>query len=79
MAVSRLLIAWIASDATRHPTAVFADVVRAWVDVATVEVQVVRAVATVRRGRPIVSERTTTVHRRTIHVAGINKIIRIGT
>ena len=67
------------SDATRHTTVVLVVVVRAWVDVATVEVQVVRAVATVRRGRPIVAVRTTSAHRRTIHVAGINKVIRIGT
>ena len=62
-----------ASDATDHSTVVLVEVVRAWVDVATVEVQVVRVVAIVRRGRPIVSVRTTIVHRRTIHVAGINK------
>ncbi len=62
-----------ASDATHHSTVVLVEVVRAWVDVATVEVQVVRVVAIVRRGRPIVSVRTTIVHRRTIHVAGINK------
>ena len=66
-----------ASDATRHPTEVLADVERAWVDVATVEGQGVREVATDRRGRPIESVRTTTVHRRTIHAAGINEIIRI--
>ena len=50
MAVSRLLVAWIASDATRHSTAVLVVVVRAWADVATAEAQVVRGVATVRRG-----------------------------
>ena len=61
------------ANATRHSTVVLVVVVRAWVDVVTVEVQVVRVVATVRRGRPIVSVRTTIVHRRTIHVAGINK------
>ena len=61
------------ANATHHSTVVLVVVVRAWVDVATVEVQVVRVVAIVRRGRPIVSVRTTIVHRRTIHVAGINK------
>ena len=66
-----------ASDATRHSTAVLGAVVRAWADVATEEEQVVRAAAIARRGRPIVPARTTTVHRRTIHVAGINKIIWI--
>ena len=67
-----------ASDATRHPTVVLVEaVVRAWVDAATVEEQVVRVVAIERRGRPIVSVRTTIAHRRTIHVAGINKIIWI--
>ena len=59
-------------DATHHPTVVL-DAVRAWVDAAAVEVQAVRVAATVRRGRPIVSVRTTIVHRRTIHVAGINE------
>ena len=39
-----------ASDATHHSTVVLVVVVRAWVDVATVEVQVVRVVAIVRRG-----------------------------
>ena len=38
------------SDATHHSTVVLVEVVRAWVDVATVEVQVVRVVAIVRRG-----------------------------
>ena len=68
-----------ASDATRHPTAVLAVVVRAWVDAATVEAQAVRVVAIIRRGGPIDAARTTTVHRRTIHAAGINKVVRIGT
>lgn len=68
-----------ARNATHHPTVVLADVVRAWVDVDTAEVQAVRADATARRGRPIVPVRATTVHRRTIHVARINKIIRIGS
>ncbi len=66
-----------ASDATRHSTAVLDAVARAWVDVATVEVQAVRVAAIARRGRPIVTVRTTIDHRRTIHVAGINKIIWI--
>ena len=61
------------ANATRHSTVVLVVVVRAWVDVVTVEVQVVRVVATVRRGRPIVPVRATIVHRRTIHVARINK------
>ena len=67
------------SDATRHSTEVLEVAVRAWVDAATVEVQVVREAAIARRGRLIVPERTTTEHRRTIHVAGINEIIRIGS
>ena len=71
------LIMLHASDATRHSTAVLVEAVRAWADVATEEEQVVRVVAIARRGRPIESVRTTTVHRRTIHVAGINKIIWI--
>ena len=67
-----------ASDAARHTTEVLEVVIRAWEDEATVEEQVVRVVvAKVRRGRPIESVRTTTVHRRTIHAAGINEIIRI--
>ena len=49
MAVSRLLVAWITSDATRHSTVVLVVVVRAWVDVATVEVQVVGVRSTVER------------------------------
>ena len=77
MAVSRLLVAWITSDATRHTTVVLDAVVRAWVDAATAEVQAVRVAAIVRRGRPIASDRTTIVHRRTIHDAGINKVIWI--
>ena len=60
-------------QAPNCPPVVLVAEVRAWVDVATVEVQVVRVVAIVRRGRPIVSVRTTIVHRRTIHVAGINE------
>ena len=67
------------SDATHHFTGVLDAADRAWVDAATVEVQVVRAVASVRRGRPIVAVRTTIAHRRTTHVAGINEIIRIGS
>ena len=73
------LIMLDASNATRHSTVVPVVVVRAWGDAATVEVQDVRVVAIDRRGRPIVPARTTTAHRRTIHVAGINKVVRIGT
>ena len=43
-----------ASDATDRPPVVLGAAARAWVDVATVEVQVVGVVAIVRRGRPIV-------------------------
>lgn len=64
-----------ARDATYHTTAVLVGAVRAWVDVATVEVQAVRVVAIVRTRRPIAPVRATTVHRRTIHVAGINEVI----
>ena len=66
------------SDATRHSTVVLVVVARAWVDVATEEIQEVRGAAIARRGGPIESARTTTAHRRTIHVAGRNKVIRIG-
>ena len=73
------IISLHARNATHQTTVVLEVVVRAWGDVATVESQVVRAVAIDRRGRPIAPVRTTTDHRRTIHVAGINKIIRIGS
>ena len=43
-----------ASDATHHPPVVLVVVVRAWVDVTAIEVQVVGVVTIVRRGRPIV-------------------------
>lgn len=43
-----------ASDATDHSTVVLVEVVRAWVDVTAIEVQVVGVVTIVRRGRPIV-------------------------
>ena len=63
------------SDATHHTTEVLVAAARAWADAATAEEQEVRAAAIVRRGRPIVAERTTIAHRRT----GINEIIRIGS
>ena len=67
-----------ASDATRHPPVVLVAAARAWVDVATVEVQVVGEAATERRRRPIVPEGITVVDRRTIHEPGIDKVVRIG-
>lgn len=42
-----------ASDATDHPTVVFAIVTRAWVDLRAVEAHVVSGVAIVSRSGPI--------------------------
>ena len=51
-----------ASDATHHPPAVLAVVVRAWADDTAIEVQVVGAVTTARRGRPIAPDGTAVVN-----------------
>ena len=48
-------------------------------DVATVEAQVVRVVATVRRLRPVEAVATSTADRRAVDVAGVEEIVRIST
>ena len=53
----------------------FADAVRAWVDVATIEAQVVGVDVTARCRRPIVAVRATTVERGSVNAAGINEIV----
>ena len=79
MAVSRLLIARIASDATHHPSVVLvAAVASAWDDdVATDQVQVVGAVTIAPRSGPIDPVGITAADRRTKHVPGIGKVIWI--
>ena len=68
-----------ASDATRHPPVVLVEAARAWADAGTVEVQVVDAVATVRRRRPIEPGGIMVVERRTTHAPGIDEVVRIRT
>ena len=54
---------------------VLVAVVRAWGDVATVEVHEVSVVTSVPRSRPIAPTRATVADRATVHVAGIDEII----
>ena len=65
-----------ASDATDHPPAVLGTEVRAWGD--AIEAQAV-GVVSARRGRPIVPVGTAVLKCRAMHVAGIDKVVRIGT
>ena len=67
------------SDATDRPPAVLAAAERTWGDVATAEVHVVGGETIVPRGRPIVPVGITVVNRRTIHIPGIDEIVRIGS
>ncbi len=65
------------SDAPDHPPVVLEVAARAWGDVATAEVHAVSAATTTPRSGPIVPVRATVVDRATVHIAGIDKIIRI--
>lgn len=66
-----------AGDATHHLPVVLVAVVRAWADVHAGEDQVVGIVNNVPRSGPILPVGITIADRRTIHVPGIDKIIRI--
>lgn len=66
-----------ARDATDHPPVALVVVVRAWVGAATAEVHVVSVGTIVPRSGPIAPVRATVVGRFTVHVAGIDEVVRI--
>ena len=66
-----------AADAKSGVLSIVVIAVVGRVDEATVEVQVVRAVATARRLRPVVAAATSIVDRRAADVAGVEEIIWI--
>lgn len=67
------------SDATRHPPEVLAVAIRARVDVIAAEEHVVSVVTIAPRSGPIEPVEITAADRRTIHVPGIDEVIRIGS
>lgn len=65
-------------NAPNHKPAEPADVVVGTrIDDATAEVQIVSVAATADRRRPIAAVRTAKADRRTVDVAGIDKVVRI--